>query len=176
MSLNFFTNGGFVLNNISDLPVSSIFLQFIARFMLAIEHSDEKWFGSLSGSGVSLLNNYILNRFNQEDTCVFNLRPLPRPTERLWPYENIGQKDYIKNYNFLLKKPSSDSFKEIRINSLKNGFKQIDGSLVIGIGDKENKRAFFETLFGYKFELTSSVISTKNIKSSSQTISTTNMA
>lgn len=148
-----FKGGGFVLSAIHDLPVSSIFLQFIGRLMLAIEHKDENWFGSLSTSGISFLNNYIINRFNKENTCVFNLRPLPRPTERIWPYENIDERHYINSYNFKLKRPVTDEFKEIRMNAFKNGFVQIGDALIIGIGDKENKKLFFENLFKCSFLL-----------------------
>jgi len=64
---------GFVLKTINDLPVSSIFLQFISRLMLGIECHNEQWFYSLSGSGKAFLNNYIINRFAKENTCIFNL-------------------------------------------------------------------------------------------------------
>ena len=139
---------GFVLKHIYDLPVSSIFLQFIARLMLAIEYKDDKWFGSLSGSGIAFVNNYIVNRFNRENTCVFNLRPLPRPNQKIaWPYLNINETNYNSNYNFINKNSKTDEFKEIRMNAFKNGFKQIKGTLIIGVGNKTNKRAFFQTLY-----------------------------
>lgn len=139
---------GFILKQIYDLPVSSIFLQFIARLMLAIEYKDDKWFGSLSGSGITFANNYIVNRFNRENTCVFNLRPLPRPNQKItWPYLNINENNYNSNYNFISKNSKTDEFKEIRMNAFKNGFEQIKETLIIGIGNKTNKRAFFQTIY-----------------------------
>ena len=139
------------LDDIYDLPVSSIFLQFIARLMLAIEHKDEKWFGELTGPGKAFINNYIMTRFSKEDTCVFNLRPLPRPTERVWPYENINEKEYYKNWNFLTKTSRSDEFKDLRMNIFKEKFAQLNETLIIGVGDKENKKAFFEKIYDCEF-------------------------
>jgi hypothetical protein len=93
-----------------------------------------------------------MTRFCKENTCVFNLRPLPRPTERVWPYSNIDENEYIKNWNFVTKRPRSDDYKDIRMTSFKTGFEQIKGTIIIGIGDKENKKAFFETMYNCQFE------------------------
>ena len=140
-----------ILPKINDLPVSSVFLQFISRLLLAIEQNDVVWFEILSKIDVVNLNYYILNRFNKENTCVFNLRPLPRPTERVWPYSTVNKKDYIKSYNFCLKHPHINRFKQIRMQSLYDGFEQIKNTLIIGIGDKENKKKFFEELYECSF-------------------------
>jgi hypothetical protein len=144
-----------ILPEINDLPVSSVFLQFIARLLLAIEQNEIMWFETLSSYDkidVVSLNYYIINRFNKENTCVFNLRPLPRPTERVWPYSSVNEKDYIKSYNFCLKRPLTNEFKQIRIQALYDGFEQIKDTLIIGIGDKENKRKFFEQLYQCSFK------------------------
>jgi CubicO group peptidase (beta-lactamase class C family) len=41
--------------------------------------------------------------------------------------------------------PSLNLIIEIRMNAFKNGFSLIEGAFIIGIGDKENKKAFFES-------------------------------
>jgi hypothetical protein len=152
---------GFMLTEADCAPVKSIFIQFISRLILALESNNDKWFNKLSIEDKLILNYYIEKRLNREDECIINLRPLPRSTERVWPYDNISQKDYIKTYNFLLKNGLSESLRIhcdqkstlvnhlgfTRTEILQKLFKNLDNKILIGIGDKRNKRKFIESIY-----------------------------
>jgi hypothetical protein len=134
---------GFMLTEADCAPIKSIFIQFISRLILTLESNDDKWFNKLNIDDKLILNTYIEKRLNREDACIINLRPLPRSTERVWPYDNISQKDYIKSYNFLLKNHQTN----FRIEILQKLFKDLDNKILIGIGDKRNKRKFIESIY-----------------------------
>ena len=138
---------GFLLKESYTYPVNSTFARFIARLMLGLEYKDERWFGELSSQGMIAINSYILKPLSEKNICLVNLRPLPRPTEDTWVYSNISKKEYQRNYNFTLKRHYSDSDKELRMNIFKEFFKQTKDSLIIGIGNKENKKSFFDILY-----------------------------
>ena len=138
---------GFLLKESYTSPVNSIFARFIARLMLGIEYKDERWFEELSSQGTTAINSYILKPLSEKNICLVNLRPLPRPTEDTWDYSNINKRDYLRNYNFTLKKHYSDSNKELRMSIFKEFFNETKDSLIIGVGNKENKKLFFEILY-----------------------------
>lgn len=153
---------GFMLPEADCAPIKSVFIQFISRLILALESNDDKWFNKLNTEEKLILNNYIEKRLNREDACIINLRPLPRSTERVWSYDNISQKDYIRSYNFLLKNTSNVSHvihydqKDTlmdnilftnRILILQKLLQNLDNKILIGIGDKRNKRKFIETIY-----------------------------
>lgn len=144
---------GFMTLNVTSMPVSSIFLQYVSRLALAIKYEEPRFLEELSSQGKAFVNNFILNKLYRNDTAVINLRPLPRSTERIWPYTNYNEKEYLRLYNFNLKKRPSDSWSELRINTLRTTFDHAKDSLIIGVGDRDNKRAFFEYLWpDVKFE------------------------
>jgi hypothetical protein len=133
--------------------IKSFFLQFVSRFMLAKESNNLIWLDEkLSKENNLILNDYIINKLYKEDSCVVNLRPLPRPSERVWIYENINQKDYLKQWKFNNKITLSE-FTKIRLEILKDTFINSVDKLIIGIGDKESKKKFFEYIYkDIKFE------------------------
>jgi len=135
---------GFVTTYVEELPVSSVFLQCISRMMLAIRYKDERFFGPLSGEGRAFLNKYILEELYRTDIAVINLKPLPQKTERHWDYDNIDEKRYNNMFNFTLSNSLNSPLKQLRIQILKEAFKITQNSLILGAGDKHNKKAFFE--------------------------------
>jgi len=144
---------GFSTIEIDSPPVNSTFLQFISRFMLARKYKDERFFGELSEEGKVVLNKYIMYDLYRKDSAIINLRPLPRHTERHWDYSNIDEKEYNRQYNFSLKKPLNDKYKEIRLTAMKEAFQLAKNALILGSGDKDNKKKFFETIYpDIKFE------------------------
>lgn len=144
---------GFFTTTIGSLPVNSIFLQFVARMALAVYHKDERFFGTLSGPGKAVLNSYIMNELYRTDVAVINLRPLPRSTEKHWDYENIEEKGYLNLFNFTSRRSHESSWKNLRLSAMKNAFDLCKNSLILGSGDKHNKKAFLETIYdGIKFE------------------------
>jgi len=144
---------GFSSLNIGIPPVNSIFLQFISRMALAIRHHDDRFLKTLTPAGKAFVNDYIMHELYRTDTAIINLRPLPQSTERHWNYENINEKDYYKQYNFTLRNKPSDTWSDIRSQILKEGFELAKNSLILGAGDKNNKRAFFKYIFpNIKFE------------------------
>lgn len=147
------TGEGFVSLNIGTPPASSTFLRFISRLALALRHKEDRFFDELTNTGKVLINNYITTELYRTDTAIINLKPLPQSTERHWDYENINEKEYHKQYNFGLKKRPSDTWSDLRLQSIKSGFELAKNSLILGSGNKQNKKAFLETIFpSIKFE------------------------
>jgi len=133
--------------------IKSPFLQFVSRFMLTIETNNLLWLDEkLTKENKLILNNYIVDKLYKEHSCVINLRPLPRPSERVWIYENINQKDYLNQWKFS-NKISLNEFTKIRLNILRDTFNKSIDKIIIGIGDKESKKKFFEYIYpNIKFE------------------------
>ena len=137
---------GFMLKESYAYPTTSDFARFMARLCLGIKYKDDRWFSSLSNLGKVTLNEHITSPLSIKPHALVNLRPLPRPTQDTWEYSNIDKKDYIKKWNFTLKRHYSDSDKDERLEILKTFFYSRTG-LVIGIGEKENKKRFFENIY-----------------------------
>jgi hypothetical protein len=133
--------------------IKSSFLQFVSRFILTKNSNDLTWLDEkLSKENKQILNDYILNKLYKEDSCVVNLRPLPRPSERVWIYENVNQKEYLNQWKFN-NKITSTEFTKIRLDILKTTFISSPDKTILGIGDKENKKKFFEYIYpNIKFE------------------------
>jgi hypothetical protein len=138
---------GFSSLHIDTPPVNSTFLQFFSRLVLALKYNDERFLGELSFKGKTFLYNFIVNELYRYDTAVINLRPYPQSTERTWEYTNINEKEYYKSYNFSLRRSSSDSLRDCRFEILKNAFELAKNSLILGSGDKHNKKAFLEKIY-----------------------------
>ena len=130
-------------NNMNALPLTSIFLQFVSRFTLARKYNDDTYFDKLNNIQNIILHHYIMYELYRTDTAVLNLRPLPQGTDKTWQYSNINEKDYYKQYNFNTSRPSIDTE---RINILKTKFDKVSG-LILGSGEKRNKKAFFEYIY-----------------------------
>ena len=81
------------------------------------------------------------------DTAIINLRPLPQSTERHWEYTNINEKEHYNLYNFSKRKTSSDTWSELRLKVIKEAFELCKNSLILGSGDKNTKRAFFQKIW-----------------------------
>ena len=110
---------GFLFNTNGEAPVSSVFVQFISRLMLALRENNEEWFYTLSFADKIKLNNYILTEFHKKESSTINIRPLPQSNESTWVYDNINQKEYYKDFNFYLDKHQRDVFSEERIEKIK---------------------------------------------------------
>jgi len=140
--------GAFTLRKPECTPLNSVYIQFMARFLLALENNDEKWFKKLSKKNKLELNKYIKNKLNRNYSCNINLRPLPRSTERHWDYK-INEKQYLKSFNFTSKNISINQYNSNRLTYLINIFKYLfdKGTPIISIGDMKNKKSFFELFF-----------------------------
>jgi len=144
---------GFVTLGTGAMPVSSVFLRLASRMALAIKHKDDRFLGTLSGEGKAFLNAYIAEELYRTGTACVDLRPLPQSTEECWEYGNVDRKAYQKMFNFRLKKQAGGKWRDLRVSALKAAFEAARGALVLGCGERHNKRAFFETTFpGTKFE------------------------
>lgn len=144
----------FSILEIDSPPVNSTFLQFISRLALALKHKDDRFFDELTVEGWSFLNNYIMNSLYREDTAIINMKPLPQTTERVWDYQNINENEYSNMFNFKTKNNfyKYDNYRKFRIKGLKAAFDIAKDALILGSGDKHNKKAFFETIYNIKFE------------------------
>jgi hypothetical protein len=144
---------GFLFNTNGEAPITSIFVQFISRLMLALRENNEEWFYNLTFSDRVKFNNYILNEFHKTESSTINIRPLPRHTESTWIYDNIDKGEYNKDFNFFLDKHQRNVFSEERLLKIKKVFGQSNKEIIIGVGDKWNKEKFFQYLYpNMKFE------------------------
>ena len=144
---------GFVPLHIGTLPVNSVFLQCISRLALAIRYKDDRFFDSLTGEGRAFLNKYILEELYRTETAVINLKPLPQSTERHWDYENINESRYQSMFNFTLYNSPDSPWKRLRLSIMKEAFKIAQNALILGSGDRHNKKAFLQLMYeNVKFE------------------------
>ena len=144
---------GFVPLHIGALPVNSVFLQCISRMALAIRHKDDRFFDSLTGEGKAFLNKYILEELYRTETAVINLKPLPQSTERHWDYQNIDESRYQSMFNFTLYKSPNSPWKQLRLAVMKEAFTMAQNALILGSGDRHNKKAFLQLMYeGIQFK------------------------
>lgn len=140
-------NEGFVPLHIGTLPVNSVFLQCISRLALAMRYKDDRFFDSLTNEGRAFLNKYILEELYRTETAVINLRPLPQATERHWDYENIDENKYKRLFNFTLMKSEESPWKTFRLKILKEAFNTAHNALILGAGDRHNKKEFLKLMY-----------------------------
>jgi len=138
---------GFVTLKFGVLPVNSVFLQFISRMALAIRHKEDRFFDSLTFEGRAFLNNYIMNELYRTDTAVLNLKPLPQTSEKHWDYTNVNEDGYHNLFNFNLRRSQENSWKNLRLSVMKFAFEMAQNALILGSGDKKNKRAFLQLMY-----------------------------
>ncbi len=144
---------GFVALDVGTLPVNSIFLRCISRMALAIRYNEPRFFDKLSNEGNVFLNKYILEELYRTDVAVLNLKPLPKGTGKHWSYENIGEKEYYNLFNFVHQKVPESTWKNFRVNILKEAFQLAKNSLILGSGDRHNKKEFLKIVYpGIEFE------------------------
>lgn len=143
---------GFTIDEAYSHPTTSDSARFISRLTLAIKHKDSRWVNNLSNLGNISINKHIFESNNNKDICLINLRPLPYHTRDTWVYSNINIKEYNKTWNFTLKRQVIDELKTNRISYFKSFFEYSLG-LIIGVGDKENKKKVLEQIYPkIKFE------------------------
>jgi len=144
---------GFVPLHIGALPVNSVFLQCVSRMALAIRYKEDRFFDQLTGQGKALLNKYIMEELYRTETAVINLKPLPQSTERHWDYENINESRYLSMFNFTLLNSPDSPWKQLRLKVMKEAFNLAKNSLILGSGDRHNKKAFLQLIYDdVKFE------------------------
>jgi len=138
---------GFVPQHIGALPVNSVFLQCVSRMALAIRHKEDRFFDALTGEVKAMLNKYILEELYRTETAVINLKPLPQSTERHWDYQNVDESKYQRMFNFTLHHSQDNPWKQFRQSILREAFELAKNALILGSGDRHNKKAFFQTIY-----------------------------
>lgn len=141
-------NLGYFIETSYSKPTTSEFVRFISRLTLAIKHKDPRFLGELTSKGTVAINEHICKPNSEKDICLVNLRPLPRPTQDTWEYPNINRKEYNKSFNYTLKRHRSDYIDCFRVDSLHKFFRKTN-AVIIGVGEKNNKRAFFEKQYPF---------------------------
>jgi len=138
---------GFLLKTEGEAPVTSVFVQFIARLMMALREKEEYWFYNLTFADRIKLNNYILTEFHKTESSTVNIRPLPRPTEDLWIYQNVSEKGYKKEFDFSIQGYERGVAPYERFMKIKKVLELSNREIIIGVGDKRNKELFFKYLY-----------------------------
>lgn len=129
-------------------PTNSEFARFGSRLELAITYKDDRFLGELSQQGKVAINNHIFKPISEKNSSLLNLRPLPRPTQDTWIYSNINRKEYNKEWNFGLKRHSMTPEGKERIEGIKRFIMNKNpDSILLGVGEKENKKHFIKKLF-----------------------------
>ena len=141
-------SNGYLIETTYSTPISSEFTRFISRLTLALKNKELRFLGELSQPGKVKINEHVCKPNVEKDICLVNLRPLPRPTQDTWDYPNINKKGYLKSFNYTLKRHSSDYIDCFRADALQKFFHRTD-ALIIGVGEKKNKRAFFEKQYPF---------------------------
>ena len=163
--------------------LKSPMLEFQARMMLFMEHGfTGDWFKKSTEDPHSyvLITDYYRNIGRYESSGLYkrsakigsallDLRPFPRRDEgkagNKWPYANINEKQYNKAFSFQDLPGITEEYKQlrdIRAQYLMNAITTYRFPIIIGIGDKESKRHFFERYFDAEFKPDKMMSLTKN--------------
>ncbi|TSI05295.1 hypothetical protein [Lysinibacillus sp. BW-2-10] len=143
-----------------DKSLFSPMLEFQARIALHLQYPNQEWFLTSSESkegkdNYQIIKNYyqtsLYNQSSSLNISLMDLRPFPRRNEKdEWPYANINRSEYLKAFKFENDENISAVCKELRnkrVAVLKRTIEFSSANLIIGIGDKESKRRFFEQNF-----------------------------
>lgn len=128
-------------------------LQFQARMLLAIENENGEWFKKKDESP----ENYCkINEFVGESlyspnakvkSFLMDLRFLPRANESYWPFESIDRDKYLKAFSYSPREMKNEYFQKYarpRAEILKKAIETSSAKVIVGIGDKNAKKNFFE--------------------------------
>jgi|GEM_PF-6427308 len=134
-------------------------LQFQVRLLLFLNNPKENWFALKEEAPLIFeqikeyqrVNLYRENNNYNLKSALVDLRPLPRYNETEWPFKNLDRQQYISAFKFT-KRAKVDKLysdlKEERIKIIQNLFHACHNvKVIVGIGDKDSKKRFFEVLF-----------------------------
>ncbi len=127
--------------------IHSPFLQFISRIVQALENKSGKWFAAKYQCDV--WEEIVNNHFYSETAQLVDVRPLPRPNESVWPFENIQEGKYLNGFNNL---QSKDEFVQELINQKVYAIQEQIRSYknlkhIIAPGAATMKKKFLELVF-----------------------------
>ena len=127
--------------------IHSPFLQFISRIVRALERKPGKWFApkDLCDVWEEIQNGH----FYSETSQLVDIRPLPRPNESVWPYDNIHERNYLNGFKNL---KSKDEFVQHLINQKVQSIQEQIRSYknlkhIIAPGAATMKKKFLELVF-----------------------------
>ncbi|MFJ7744733.1 hypothetical protein [Peribacillus sp. NPDC097295] len=154
------------------------FLTFTSRMLLALEQPENPWFerrnyytSTPEYKGLwDTINDYVREGLYENNhkvkAALIDWRPLPRFDEKVWPFEGLDQKQYIKAFNLksnyqkrieklLSGEITTDIFKEDiylkmlykRILLLRKVIETFDFPIMLGIGAPEDKMKAIKTVF-----------------------------
>ena len=137
----------FQLSESFSHPTTSEFARFGSRLELAVTYNDPRFIGELSEQGKIAINNHIFKPISEKNSSLLNLRPLPRPTQDTWIYSNINRKEYNKEWNFGLKRHNMTPEGMERVEGIVRFIQNVTDGIILGVGEKENKKLFFKKFF-----------------------------
>ena len=127
--------------------IHSPFLQFISRIVRALEGVPGDWFAPKDQCDVweEIKNGH----FYSESAQLVDIRPLPRPNESVWPYDNIHERNYLNGFKNL---KSKDKFVQELINQKIQSIQEQIRSYknlrhIIAPGAATMKKEFLELVF-----------------------------
>jgi hypothetical protein len=127
--------------------IHSTFLQFISRIVRALEGKPGKWYAPKDLCDV--WEEIQKRHFYSETAQLVDIRPLPRPNESVWPYENIHERNYLNGFKNL---KSKDEFVQELINQKVHSIQEQIRSyknlrFIIAPGAATMKKKFLELVF-----------------------------
>ncbi|MNW32989.1 MULTISPECIES: hypothetical protein [Paenibacillus] len=151
-------------------PPASPFLEFQARMLLHFEQKDQNWFNVKKNllnnqwNQIQELKEHLYSNKTKIKAGLVDWRPLPRPTEDVWPYDGIDEKKYISAFklananlkkitelnNGKLAKEELDEYSKMlwnRAELIRKVFVTFPFSTLIGVGDMNAKKKLLEFIF-----------------------------
>lgn len=125
----------------------SPFLQFTSRIVRALESKHGNWFKPKDECDV--WNEISGGDFYSNSAHLIDMRPLPRPNESVWNYENIDQRDYLNGFkNFKSKDEFIQKLIEDKVSKTREQIKSYQNlKFIIAPGSAAVKKKFLQLIF-----------------------------
>jgi len=148
---------------IEEKAVNSSMLQFQSRILLFLNNQNGNWFLKKDEEPILFqqIKEYQRAQLYRESisykfkSALIDLRPLPRFTEKEWPYANINRSEYLKAFQFKRENGIAEDLLKLKNQRAQNIKTVFDSSkkakVIVGIGDKHSKRNLFEQLYNAYF-------------------------
>lgn len=142
---------------LEETSLFSPMLEFQARIALHLQDPEQDWFSKREDNpeNFEVIKKYYQTSLYHEDSkfplSLMDLRPFPRRNEKdEWPYSNIDRSQYLRAFSFNPSAKIDPLYQELRdkrASILKRAIECSNANFIVGIGDKESKRRFFEQVF-----------------------------
>ncbi len=143
-----------VASDAEDNTYSSPFLKFIKRLSLFMNDGDPKWLQSQLRSLHPEDYKKVTCNWSGDNVQLIDIRPLPRPNEKQWPYDayNINRATYLAAFDSLNSdagQPYGDWVKQRKTYLNQQVASYPNLKYIIAPGAVAMKRTFLESCFSF---------------------------